>query len=110
MRYLLAGILLYAIATPATATTFFNGNWLYEQCNPQPSGDCYAYVIAVAESLSKDSGLVLPQFNICLPNGTTAGQLKDVINRDLIGFPERRTGPAFFIAAMALMKAWPCGQ
>jgi hypothetical protein len=111
MRHLIAGALACLLVTPASAGVFYDGNWLYDQCTAKDGTPqafvCAAYLAAVAESLDYGS-VAKHEFNICLQGKTRLLQLHDVVVYALAAAPERRTDPAFTLAAAALRKAWPC--
>lgn len=99
-----------ALCIPAKAA-FYSGNDMLAKCQSGLGNADYAiclgYVEGVADSL--DYGL----FNMsgqpgCIPDGVTAGQLKDVLVKALNDDPANRNLSAFFLAKISFIAAWHC--
>jgi len=85
---------------------FFNGNYLYQQCTADPrvySGlsFCQGYLAAVAD-FANFMGVV------CAPQGTSVGQLVDIVIKELKETPEIRSSPALLLTLITLEKTFPC--
>jgi hypothetical protein len=104
-------VLLGMLAGVANAG-FQTGNDLYAKCKaPEGSLDsvyCVAYIAAVFDSL--EAGFVAGErgIEVCTPDNIQLGQARDIVARYLTDHPEWRTSPAYYLAADALMRAWPC--
>lgn len=108
---LVSTLLSLAIIHPASADSFINGNDLYEQCLKPSPVFCQAYVMGIAEVISKGTdAMKVGGMMICLPQGTNTRQLMDVVTASLRDSPEQRTTPAHYLVMNALLKAWPCPQ
>jgi hypothetical protein len=94
------------IAGPARAE-FVTGNDLYTKCNSNAPEDkfwCLGFVTGVFDTLptGPKKGLVCPGPNV------TAGQVHDVVVKNLQEHPTMRHLPAAFLVGTALGVAFPC--
>jgi hypothetical protein len=92
-----------------TEAQFISGNELFGFCSATQSeatfniqwGQCWGYIMGVADALSFMS-------RICLNSEVTTGQIRDVAIRYLVTHPEKRHLPANFVVSAALSEAFPC--
>jgi Rap1a immunity proteins len=64
-------------SSPASASSFKNGNQLLEECSSQVDLlFCLGYIDAVNDALDGNS---VNGYEACVPNAVTAGQLKDIM-------------------------------
>jgi len=93
------------IAGPARAE-FVTGNDLYTKCvsnAPEDKFWCLGFVTGVFDTLpTGPKGLVCPGPNV------TAGQVHDVVVKNLQEHPTMRNLPAAFLVGAALGVAFPC--
>jgi hypothetical protein len=105
-------LLIVALALSATAANaipmFVDGNGLLDQCEKKYSDFCHGYLAGIADALATESGVVYPEFTICLPDKTNTRQLVDVVMKGLKDNPQDRTYTAASVASEYLRKAWPC--
>jgi hypothetical protein len=88
-----------------TATSFYSGNALWNECsgdNAFQSGLCMGFVAGISDAMS------IAAIKACFPPGVTVGQTADVVKRFLGQHPERRHEAAVFLVAAALAEAFPC--
>jgi hypothetical protein len=92
-------------ASAETATAFYSGNALWNECsgdNAFQSGLCMGFVAGISDAMS------LAAIKACFPPGVTVGQTADVVKRFLGQHPERRHEAAAGLVAQALSEAFPC--
>lgn len=93
-----------AAGLAATAHATDSGNDLFAKCadtNSFYNGYCLGYVVAAVDAWDADIG-------ICLPDGVTKGQIKDVVIKYLVDHPDRRHYVAASNVNAALWTAFPC--
>jgi len=105
-RKLLAIAVLIAAGTaaPAAETIPFTGNELLKECE-QLSHFCDGFLLGMGEVMVN---LAKEEYQICIPENTNARQVRDVVMLRLRERPQDRAHPAWFIATVALLDAWPC--
>ena len=97
-----------AIGSPATAG-FLTGNALYSDCTAREvvaNARCAAYIVGVHDDFMLERTIEGAPSE-CTPNGTTAGQLTDVVVRYLRENPETRNLSAALLVRLAIVKGWP---
>jgi hypothetical protein len=99
----LAAAMTLALAPGAKAEVKANtGNTLFADCTQTSgyynNGFCLGYVVGTAHALA----------NVCMPNGSTQGQMRDVVLRWLENNPDKRHYDASSIVAYVLGQAFPC--
>jgi hypothetical protein len=66
---------------------------------------CFGYSLAIVDAVA---GLNDPNAKFCIPNGVTAGQLKDLFVKTLEDTPEWRHMPAPYTFIEKLVALYPC--
>jgi hypothetical protein len=66
---------------------------------------CYGYLMALADMLAIGAG---EGPRVCIPQGTTSSQLRDIYIRDARANPENRHLPAYVYAGLIIRNAYPC--
>jgi Rap1a immunity proteins len=98
-------IMVVSILAAGTAQArFYDGNDLHGYCTEGAGfydGICLGYIAAAADALSRN-GLV------CIPEGATLGQAREIVVRRLRDHPESRHHDAYALARTALLLAWRC--
>jgi hypothetical protein len=98
--------LLLCVALCVTTTvqaSFVSGNDLFKHLtdnNYFSQGYAMGYILGVSDVFSGDSH--------CMPQGVTAGQVRDVVKNFLEVSPEIRHRPADVIVHVILRSTWPC--
>ncbi|WP_169803454.1 Rap1a/Tai family immunity protein [Sphingomonas pruni] len=92
----------------ATSPGFKSGIELYNDCMRPDRAACISYVAGVADTMMgmSSAGIVKPWF--CLPPGSKAGELADVVTKYLKDYPTERLAGASGVVAHALLTAYPC--
>jgi hypothetical protein len=98
-----AGLLWPVSVLSQESRGFFTGNDLYDKCTAE-SVVCAAYVAGMADALSHDGTVCLPQNNV------TTRQLVDVVVAYLRAHPEMRNYSAASIGDVAFTQAFPCAS
>jgi hypothetical protein len=102
-----AAALALCVGSAQAAVFEGSGNRFYEHCqasaHPFFQGLCSGYIQGVL-----DRGGVLGPPDVCMPDGVTAGQAKDVVSRFLQTHPEVRHAHRLGLVMRALREAWPC--
>lgn len=90
---------------------FLSASALYQKCSGSSVHGqeyCYAYLAAVS-----DAGRAYQVWtnlrHLCLPAGTTQGELKDIFTDFLVQHPSRLRDQAASVIVVALQKKYPCG-
>jgi hypothetical protein len=103
-----------ALSVPMTATAF-TGNQLLalcEQPNRMSEGYCIGFISGIDEGFRAAEFLYRhlrpDEGHHCRPNGVNAGQLQDIVMRDLRQSPQRRHEPASLLVLDSLRRAFPC--
>ena len=108
MRILICVVVLLESAGSARAV---DARKLLGYCkSPQGSEPriyCLAYINGVAETLSNLADLGGLTGSPCMPEGTTLGQMADVIVGYIASNPKEEDWPAAGTVGVALNKAWP---
>jgi Rap1a immunity proteins len=98
------------LCSAAQAEGYFRtGNQLYSECN---SGDvtdvamCLGYVMGILDQIELYADV--SKTRTCIPANVTAGQVKDVVLKQMIEDPANRNLPASSIVFQAAFKAWGC--
>lgn len=107
MKLKLAAALI-AVSLPANAA-FLNGNDLHSLCQRSATDrlsdeQSSMFVVGVADALQSLSDGV----GICIPDGVSGGQVRDVVCRSLSDFPELRHMEAGAISMASLTNSFPC--
>ena len=88
---------------------FKNGNQLYLECNSANTYDvaiCLGYVMGILDQIELYADVSKTQ--TCIPANVTAGQVKDVVVKQMNDDPANRNLPASSIVFEAAFKAWGC--
>ncbi|MGC5781758.1 Rap1a/Tai family immunity protein [Methylobacterium sp. NFXW15] len=107
-RIVLASTIIALSGLPSQAQ-FANGNKIYEWCQ-QPKGSLLREAVSAYLSGSLDT-LVMSknqQYEICIPEGVTIPQTRDVFCNYLDRHPEIRQRTAPVVLYQAISEAWPC--
>lgn len=102
--------LMMLAADPSSA--FLTGNDLYAECTSSSQVaqvSCLSYITGAADGVR--SGMQLHKDkvdSICIPEGVTRGQLKDVVVQSLRDDPVNRNLPAGLLVWGALYHHWHC--
>lgn len=122
MRALFAAAILIAqiaVAQPALAGGYVNGNLLYQYCNSsegtatyyQHQTFCSAYIAGVADTFERLRSLTQSErghsASICIPANVTVGQMKDIVFRYLSANPQHRHYAASDLVVIAIVDAFP---
>ena len=102
MRHLL---LTTALLCSGAHAQFFTGNDLLTRINADNSTDrvlAMGFIMGVY-----DSSLLLEH---CPPSNVTAGQVRDMVAKDLYNGAAARHLPAAAFVAYTLSAAWPCAK
>lgn len=100
------------LACSAALAGFDSGNRLYEDCRAENyfnRGYCGGYVVGIVDTIEalQERG-VLPANALCIPEGSTKGQLVDVVEKYFEDHPSRRHLDAGSLVPEALNAAFPC--
>jgi hypothetical protein len=79
-----------------------NGNQLLTLMNGSTMEQAVALGYVVGASNSSSNGI------LCIPQGVDAGQLRDVVKKNLEVTPAIRHMEAFFLVEASLVLIWPC--
>lgn len=86
-----------------------SGTNLWTECNniqdQFSTGACLGYVVAAAEIAD---GGYLKGYRTCIPKGTNAGKLEDIVRRYLDKHPEHKGYIGYQIVVTSLVEAFPC--
>lgn len=85
---------------------YIDGNKLFEYCRTNEFG-CILYIQGVVDGQLAAVVATNRDVAYCIPMGSTAGQVKDVVMAFLTAHPERRHLMGGVIVANALSNAWP---
>lgn len=89
--------------------SFVGGNELYKWCTtPQAEGLCFSYIKGVSDLIDTFQETNKSAKAICVPNGVTISQMKDIVMKRLVQHPEIRHLSASSIVWTALVEVWPC--
>ena len=97
-------------ALPAQASGFFeDGNRLYEGCIPDGTKHVgtLRYIVGVVDGLNVSTQLG-GKPGLCVPGGTSALQLNDVVCLWERNHPADRNAPGPYVVLTALQEAFPC--
>ena len=94
---LVVASLLASISVSAQA---MSGNVLYDQMKRGSRAQAMAYVEAVAD--------VFYGNKFCPPEGTTVGQIYDLVEKNLRDYPQYRQLEAWSLILVSLEKYYPC--
>lgn len=99
MKKLMFALLMAGIGNVQAAKVFYDGNkWLGVTPVEQ-----LAYVLGIV-----DSHTSLKQDVFCAPDNVTAGQVTDIVKKNLTNHPEDRHLSASSLVLYSLQKAFPC--
>lgn len=103
-------LVVVAHATPASAG-FKTGNALFQDCEAQSNevalGLCLGYISGVTDALT-ESAHDNKNFRVCMRNGVTAKQVRDIVVKYLTDTPAIRDMPADVLIGAAISQAFPC--
>lgn len=85
---------------------YLDGNELYEYCQSNELG-CVLYIQGVVDGQLAAVTATSRDVAYCIPQGSTAGQMKDIVVKFLADHPERRHLMGGVLVANALSNAWP---
>lgn len=85
---------------------YLDGNKLYEYCQSNEFG-CILYIQGVVDGQLAAISATTRDVAYCIPQGSTAGQVKDIVVKFLSDHPERRHLMGGVLVANALSNAWP---
>jgi hypothetical protein len=85
---------------------YYTGNTLLELCESSEVA-CTAYILGAADGQFSTTIATSRDLAYCIPDGSTAAQLRDVVLRYLRQHPEERHRLAAVLVASALAGAWP---
>ena len=94
----------------ADVSGFLSASALYEKCSGSSVHGqeyCYAYLAAVSDA-GKAYQVWTNLRHLCLPAGTTQGELKDIFTSFLVQHPSRLRDQAASVVVVALQKKYPC--
>jgi hypothetical protein len=104
-----AAVIAIASATAAAespmSSAFVDGNFLWEECravsaNGNVGAGCISYIIGATDMGNR--------LLFCLPPGTQARQVVDIVRKFLENAPAARNLKADIIISELLSKQWPC--
>jgi len=108
---LLVAAVIFSTAPAQAAQEDTSGNQLYELCSAPDStwqsAVCEGYVLAIDDMLTAQH-MLDEQKGICLPDGVTREQMKDVVTSYLRDHPDDRQKWMFVLASEGLVAAFPC--
>ncbi len=114
MRFPRSGLIAVCLSltVPADAAMTGTGNELLETCKNESSmfssGACLGFVQGVTEGLLLQAGTFKQKPLVCLPEGVTFGQMRDVVVKYLSEHPELRHYTGAQLTVLALANAWKC--
>ena len=103
-------MLIAAILLATIGNQFESGETLYRKCTGQDlelRHTCQGYVTAVADSMVMYESMGAGA-HVCLPPGTTKGNVTDTVVAYLRANPGKRRLAASGLAIIALKEAYPC--
>lgn len=103
--------ILVTMSSPSTQQlrSFVSGNALHDHCQDAVRRMiCAGYMTAIADLLSATPDEEFFGRLVCLPNGVTNGQLREVGSRYLANNPATRHAAAAELVVAAFAEAWPC--
>lgn len=96
---------------PAVLPDYTNGNGLLRLCQPDEFDPGHyqftAFCIAYTTGVRRTAEFLSPT-RICMPNGATAGQQRDIVIQFLRDHPGRRQEDSVPLVIESLSGAWPC--
>lgn len=116
VRTLVVATAMSAVATLAHGQDA-TGNDLQGYCTdarPGADGFCFGYIIGAIDGLisgvrhTGTGATPADVLGICIPNGVTKGQIRDVVLAFLTDHPEKRHEVAPVLVRGALAAAFPC--
>lgn len=115
MNMLVLGALIAGlVGTAVQGQSSFTGNDLIADCvteNPARELACLGYVMGAVDGFRNGAALVenYPDYlKICVPNGVTQGQIRDVVITHIRQNPENRHLPASALVFTALNSTFFC--
>ena len=109
-------VLPVVLTSPSWAQGYYSGNQLLDFCDghgqvPTLPTACLSYIAGVTDSLlAVQDGLPPAGGKVCLPDGASLQQVKDVVVRRLRTHPESRRYGAASEIGIALLEAFPCSK
>lgn len=94
-----------------TSVTVLSGNDLHKLCTSSSGIDqlsAATYVAGVVDAAGVEAVMLGANFLMCVPTGTTGGQLRDIVCKNLAAKPATRHGSAGVLAYAALLSEFPC--
>jgi hypothetical protein len=102
------GLLMLAAIAPSTSSGFRSGNDLYLQCRKRSRPLCVEYVIGASDEILALQALGALPKRYCPSTEVSAGQMSDVVVKELDATPEFRDMTAASLTTHALLNAFPC--
>ena len=99
--------LIIAAGVSPVAAWWRMGNQLQDECQRPAPAFAMGYIFGLLDGLELGEQFGAKR-RVCLPDGVTGGQLKDVVCRYVDANPDQRRVPASYLAETALEEAWPC--
>jgi hypothetical protein len=107
---------------PGTHDTegFVKGTQLLDRCQSETVVNktfCLSYIVGVTDVIGMTQAMqhenttgrpVWEQTAVCFPENVQGTQVRDIVVKFLVEFPERRGDPAAELVLVALIKAWGC--
>lgn len=102
----MSGLLMGAVMLSA-----MNANTLYEYCKSSDTArnlTCVSYILGASDSYASLTQAGAAPARVCMPEGSTRVQLRDVAVKYMEAHPEYRHFSAASQVILALMDAFPC--
>jgi Rap1a immunity proteins len=107
---------------PGTHDTngFVKGTQLLDRCQSETVVNktfCLSYIVGVADAIGLTQAMqhenitgtpVWRQTAVCFPENVQGPQVRDIVVKFLVAYPERRGDPAAELVLVALVRAWGC--
>jgi hypothetical protein len=104
------GLLILAAFPTSTSSGFRSGNDLYLECRETPRPLCVEYVMGASDEILALQALGALPKRFCPSIQVTAGQMSDVVLKELSAEPEFRDMTAASLTTRALLDAFPCSK
>ena len=108
-------ILSLLLATPVPqpgheAPSYLKAKDLLARCSRAEGWDyCYGYVVSVYDTVRAHEAWLKVK-EMCVPRGTTQGELVDTVVRYLQAHPDEQDSQAASVAVVALQQRFLCGD
>lgn len=104
----LALVVVVVLPSVSSAQSSMSGNDLHNICTTDPAS-ALAYVMGVTDGVRLYSGQLPPgALPLCIPNGVTNNQARDITCKFTRDRPELRHLNGPLIVVLALVGAFPC--